>query len=416
MKIFRSFSSLLFFAGHAIAICPMALKARSTANDTTTFAEAYAQAHPSAGKRTVGFDPTTQYVSTTGAHAFVAPGSGDARGPCPGLNALANHGYIPHNGIGTTAQFTQATNQVYGMGLDVATFLSAYGTAVDGDIVSLSFSIGQGQSTILGPEDGLTGSHNNYETDVSPTRGDLYEYGDNYDVQLSQFVQLYDLQSSVSDPTQVNYDIPLLTSFRVTRFQQSIDNNPYFFNAAFSGLAVQPAAYQFTFRLMANKSEEFPEGRLDRDTLKSFFAISGPDDNLVYTPGHERIPDNWYKRAIGDEYDFSFFLTELGAIAAANPQFASIGGNTGEADTFTGVDVADLTGGVYDAQTLLQGNNLACFILQVAMMEPSVAAATILLQQLTAVVSPLLSQFDCPELTEIDDSLFDHFPGYTRSS
>lgn len=61
------------------------------------------------------------------------------------------------------------------MGLDVATFLSAYGTAVDGDIVSLSFSIGQGQSTILGPEDGLTGSHNNYETDVSPTRGDLYE-------------------------------------------------------------------------------------------------------------------------------------------------------------------------------------------------------------------------------------------------
>lgn len=36
------------------------------------------------------FDPTTQYVSNTGAHAFVAPGSGDQRGPCPGLNAMAN--------------------------------------------------------------------------------------------------------------------------------------------------------------------------------------------------------------------------------------------------------------------------------------------------------------------------------------
>ena len=45
-------------------------------------------------KRQASFDPTTQYVSTTGSHAFVAPNlaGGDQRGPCPGLNALANHG------------------------------------------------------------------------------------------------------------------------------------------------------------------------------------------------------------------------------------------------------------------------------------------------------------------------------------
>jgi hypothetical protein len=37
----------------------------------------------------------------TGAHAFQPPNfaQGDQRGPCPGLNALANHGYIPRNGI-----------------------------------------------------------------------------------------------------------------------------------------------------------------------------------------------------------------------------------------------------------------------------------------------------------------------------
>ena len=34
------------------------------------------------------FDAADQYVSNTGSHAFVAPGSGDARGPCPGLNAM----------------------------------------------------------------------------------------------------------------------------------------------------------------------------------------------------------------------------------------------------------------------------------------------------------------------------------------
>ncbi|KAJ7744644.1 Cloroperoxidase, partial [Mycena metata] len=29
---------------------------------------------------------------------FVAPGPTDVRSPCPGLNALANHGYLPHSG------------------------------------------------------------------------------------------------------------------------------------------------------------------------------------------------------------------------------------------------------------------------------------------------------------------------------
>lgn len=74
-----------------------------------------------------------QHISTSGVHKFVPPdfAKGDKRGPCPGLNALgaynhacsgphgnlsswyttANHGYLPHNGIGTIAQYTAATNQ-----------------------------------------------------------------------------------------------------------------------------------------------------------------------------------------------------------------------------------------------------------------------------------------------------------------
>ncbi|KAJ7120741.1 Chloroperoxidase [Mycena crocata] len=31
-------------------------------------------------------------------HEFIAPKKGDVRGPCPGLNTLANHGYLPRNG------------------------------------------------------------------------------------------------------------------------------------------------------------------------------------------------------------------------------------------------------------------------------------------------------------------------------
>ena len=37
-----------------------------------------------------------QLIDVTGEYAWVAPGPNDIRGPCPGLNALANHGYFPH--------------------------------------------------------------------------------------------------------------------------------------------------------------------------------------------------------------------------------------------------------------------------------------------------------------------------------
>lgn len=45
-------------------------------------------------KRAVTFDPKAQLVDVTGTHAWVAPdfAAGDQRGPCAGLNSLANHG------------------------------------------------------------------------------------------------------------------------------------------------------------------------------------------------------------------------------------------------------------------------------------------------------------------------------------
>ena len=69
------------------------------------------------------------------------------------------------------------------MGIDLGTFLAVYGTAFDGDSLSADpgYSIG-GPATsdgiltsgLLGTPSGLSGSHNNYEADTSPTRGDLY--------------------------------------------------------------------------------------------------------------------------------------------------------------------------------------------------------------------------------------------------
>lgn len=55
-----------------------------------------------------------QKIDVTGEHRWTAPGPGDLRGPCPGLNALANHGYFPRNGIVPLEVGATATNQVYG--------------------------------------------------------------------------------------------------------------------------------------------------------------------------------------------------------------------------------------------------------------------------------------------------------------
>lgn len=46
----------------------------------------------------ITFDEDDQLISLTGAHAYASPGPGDIRGPCPGLNAAANHGYLPRDG------------------------------------------------------------------------------------------------------------------------------------------------------------------------------------------------------------------------------------------------------------------------------------------------------------------------------
>ena len=38
-----------------------------------------------------GFNAEQQYVSNQGKYKFVPPGPGDARGPCPGLNAMGTY-------------------------------------------------------------------------------------------------------------------------------------------------------------------------------------------------------------------------------------------------------------------------------------------------------------------------------------
>lgn len=118
------------------------------------------------------------------AHNYTAPGPGDIRGPCPGLNAAANHNvraacspstshltekqFLSHDGITTFTELVDAQQNVYNIGFDLAVTLATLGVSLDGDIVTGKLSIGcdatsrtssLGLGSLLGDELGLNG-HN----------------------------------------------------------------------------------------------------------------------------------------------------------------------------------------------------------------------------------------------------------------
>lgn len=81
---------------------------------------------------------------------FKAPGPNDSRGPCPGLNLLANHGYLPRDGHVTLGQVIEATARGFNMAPDLSTVLGVFAVLTDGDIASESFYLGAGPGGVGG--------------------------------------------------------------------------------------------------------------------------------------------------------------------------------------------------------------------------------------------------------------------------
>jgi len=131
-------------------------------------------------------------------HPFMPPGPTDVRGPCPGLNTLANHGYIPRNGIATVGQMIDGTQALFNMGADLAALLSVGGAVDGGDIMSTKMSIGGADNRVglgdgalnafFGTPSGITGHGKFNEGDASATRYDFYlNNGDNFSFQPELF-------------------------------------------------------------------------------------------------------------------------------------------------------------------------------------------------------------------------------------
>jgi len=174
---------------------------------------------------------------------------------------------------------------------------------------------------------------------------------------------------------------------------------------------------------MSNHSAEVPGGTLNRDVLKQFFSVTGEPGNFVHTRGHERIPLNWYRQPSANAHTLPEVFTDLITTNAGYPGTIRLGGNTGTVNSYTGVNSGDLTGGVFNGASLLEGNNLACFFLQASIIGmpdaaiPALGAVGSVLGWATQQLGPLSSKFSCPPLANFNNALFNQFPGaaYTGS-
>ncbi|KAF5359269.1 hypothetical protein D9756_003077 [Leucocoprinus leucothites] len=210
-------------------------------------------------------------------HPYQAPQEGDMRGPCPGLNTLANHGYIPRNGIATPEQLISAVQEGFNMEYFLALNVVYTGILVDGNVVTNLLSIG-GKSSLTGEDPpapatvaGLN-THGPLEGDASITRGDAY-FGDNHSFNETLFQELVDYSNQYG-AGKYNYTVG--GELRYRRVQDSIATNPEF--------SFVPPNYLAGFAEMVFPVNFFVDGRqgdgqLDLDVARGFFQDGRmPDD------------------------------------------------------------------------------------------------------------------------------------------
>lgn len=371
-------------------------------------------------------------IDVSGDHAFVPPSEGDQRGPCPGLNALANHNYVSHDGaISVIEQITAAT-EVFNFGVDLATVLALISVLFVGNPLSIkpSYSIGgptdkvenllDNLGGLLGTPEGLDHSHNIIESDASPTRDDLYQTGDAWTLSMDAFTELYE---SIEGDALTRDE---MADHAIRRFNHSIANNPYFWNGPVTNVMMRPVGYVLSNDVLSNHTDDNPDETLSKDVLKSFYGITeAPNGTLSYTPGHERIPENWFPRQ--KPYTILDFNAAEAALLLKKPELLSVGGNTGEVNSFAGIDLEDLTGGVFNAANLLEGNNLVCFALEVVKFAGPNSLSSALktlsepIEILGKIVAPLVD-LSCPVFDDLTvggtnfwDYAMETYPGANKS-
>ncbi|KAJ6578780.1 Chloroperoxidase [Mycena vulgaris] len=146
-------------------------------------------------------------------HQWIAPKATDSRSPCPGLNTLANHGYLPRTG----------RNISIPMILDAA--LDVYHLQADTILSAAKFGLLSGSAHTTLDLEALK-LHNLLETDASLSRSD-FDVGDNLHFNETIFTTLAN-----SNPGVDYYNVTSAAQVQDARLADSIAINPNVTNTA----------------------------------------------------------------------------------------------------------------------------------------------------------------------------------------
>ncbi|KAF4554456.1 Dothistromin biosynthesis peroxidase dotB-like protein 1 [Elsinoe fawcettii] len=219
---------------------------------------------------------------------FREPGPNDSRGPCPGLNLLANHGYLPRNGLVNFGQVLEATSRGYNMAPDLAAVLTVFSILTGGDIATESFYLGTGPGNVGG-----LNRHSTAECDISPNREDFYNAcGDNHHLSSRKFKQLVGI---VGQSASKQFDVRNMAAQYAENARFSRANNPFLYFFPFPSI-VALGAYPFYPNFFSNGTYG-AGGVASYESITSHVGarLNERTGNFEYVP--ERFPPRWYRRA-----------------------------------------------------------------------------------------------------------------------
>ncbi|GAA5853084.1 hypothetical protein JCM8547_000195 [Rhodosporidiobolus lusitaniae] len=256
------------------------------------------------------------------AHPYKAPGPTDQRGPCPGLNTLANHGYLPRSGIVTGSDVIKATGEGFNMGADLAGVLVLIAVAFGGNLATSTFSIGGEDertysksglgSKALGRQWGLDG-HSRCEGDASATRADFFtNNGDNHNGQPDRFRRFMELAKKNGG----EFNVQAANELFAQNADITLATNSQQYYQAYTVIVIL-GEYPFIPNFFSNGTY----GAGGTANLESISSLMGyqinKDGSICYVP--ERFPENWYRRST--PYGVKDLIAGLPTTQLAAPNF-----------------------------------------------------------------------------------------------
>ncbi|KDR72032.1 hypothetical protein GALMADRAFT_143376 [Galerina marginata CBS 339.88] len=212
---------------------------------------------------------------------------GDIRGPCPGLNTLASHGWLPRNGIASPSQIVTAVQEGFNMENDLALFVTYGAHLVDGNVLTDRLSIG-GKTALTGvdpPAPAIVGglnTHAVFEGDTSMTRADFF-FGNNHDFNETLFDELVDFSNRFGAG---KYNYTVAAEFRFQRIKDSIATNP---KMSFISPRFFTAYAESTFPVNFFIDGRQNNSQLDLSVARGFFQDSRMPDGFFRANGPKGV-------------------------------------------------------------------------------------------------------------------------------